>query len=175
LVENLKTTYYNDTTPIPLVTDDSAWVAMTTPGYCWYNYEEVYNNTYGGLYNWYAVNTGKLAPDGWHVPTDSEWSILTTYLGGLSVAGGKLKEAGTMHWVSPNTGATNETGFSALPGSSRDDASLVPLVGKYGYWWSSTAYNTGRSWARFLHYNNASVLRTSYLNVYGFSVRCIRN
>ena len=89
MVENLKTTKYNDGTAIPLVTDNTAWGALTTPGYCWYNNDSAtYKNTYGALYNWYAVNTGKLAPTGWHVPTDSEWTVLTTYLGGQSVAGG---------------------------------------------------------------------------------------
>ena len=89
MVENLKTTRYNDGTAIPLVTDGTAWAALTTPGYCWYNNDSAtYKNTYGALYNWYAVNTGKLAPTGWHVPTDSEWTVLTTYLGGESLQAG---------------------------------------------------------------------------------------
>ena len=116
---NLKTTKYNDGTSIPNVTNDTSWSNLTTGAYCWYNNDVSYKNPYGALYNWYAVNTGKLAPKGWHVPSDAEWTTLITYLGGESIAGGKLKEAGTTHWLSPNTEATNSTGFSALPGGRR--------------------------------------------------------
>ena len=118
MVENLKTTRYNDGSPIPFVTDSSSWSNLTTPGYCWYNNDTTNKNTYGALYNWFAVNTGKLAPTGWHVPTDDEWTTLTTYLGGESIAGGKLKETGTTHWRTPNAGATNEIGFTASSGWS---------------------------------------------------------
>ena len=121
MVENLKTTRYIDGTAIPLDTNSSTWGGLTTPGYCWYNDSAIYGNTYGALYNWYAVNTGKLAPAGWHVPTDSEWTVLTTYLGGETVAGGKLKDTGTTYWQSPNTGATNASGFLALPGGFRSN------------------------------------------------------
>ncbi|MBI5010148.1 MAG: fibrobacter succinogenes major paralogous domain-containing protein, partial [Bacteroidia bacterium] len=115
--ENLKTTKLNDGIALPNVIDNAAWAALTTTGYCWYNNDATtYKSTYGALYNWYAVNTGKLCPIGWHVPSDDEWTLLTTFRGGYSVAGGKLKETGTLHWTSPNTGATNETGFTALPG-----------------------------------------------------------
>ena len=94
---------------------------LTTPGYCWYNNDENANkNIYGALYNWYTVNTGKLCPAGWHVQTNEEWGLLTTYLGGNNIPG-KLKEAGTAHWASPNTGATNESGFTAMPGGQRSE------------------------------------------------------
>ena len=97
MVENLKTTKYNDGTAIPLVTDSTAWAILTIPGYCWYNNDAVtYKATYGALYNWYAVNTGKLAPKGWHVPADAEWTKLITFLGGEDVAGGKMKSTGTI-------------------------------------------------------------------------------
>jgi uncharacterized protein (TIGR02145 family) len=117
MVENLKTTKYRNGDPIPNVTGN-AWAALTTGAYCWYNNDAAtYKATYGALYNWYAVaDSRNIAPTGWHVPTDAEWTTLTTFLGGESVAGGKLKETGTNHWTSPNTGATNETGFTALPG-----------------------------------------------------------
>jgi uncharacterized protein (TIGR02145 family) len=98
MVENLKTTKYNDGTDIPLVKDSATWANLTTPGYCWlYNDQTTYINTTGALYNWYAVNTGKLAPIGWHVPSDSDFIALTKYLGGENTAGGKLKEAGTVN------------------------------------------------------------------------------
>jgi len=141
MVENLKTTKYKDGTDIPLVTDDTEWANLNTPGYCWYNNDAAtYKNSYGALYNWYAVSTGKLCPTGWHVPTDAEWTTLTTYLGGESVAGGKLKELGTTHWTTPNTGATNETGFAALPGGYIYYDGTFDFIGNIGGWWSATEY-----------------------------------
>ena len=138
IVENLKTTKYNDGIAIPLVTDNSDWGNLTTSAYCWYTNDAAANkSTYGSIYNWYAVNTGKLCPTGWHVPTDEEWTILINYLGGGSVAGNKLKEAGTIHWISPNAG-TNESGFTALPGGRRTSAGIYVSLTDYGYWWSST-------------------------------------
>ena len=116
MVENLKTTRYNDGTDILSITDNTTWENLITPGYCFYNNGVVNKNTYGALYNWYAVNTGKLAPKGWHVPTNDEYTTLITFLGGESVASSKLKESGTSHWQSPNTEATNQSGFTALPG-----------------------------------------------------------
>jgi uncharacterized protein (TIGR02145 family) len=176
MVENLRTTRYNDGTAIPLVTDSTAWSNLSTPGYCWYNNDAAtYKSTYGALYNWYTVNTGKLAPAGWHVPSDAEWSTLTTYLGGESVAGGKLKEAGTTHWTTPNTGATNETGFSALPGGFRYYVSTFDLIGDNGYWWSATASDATNSWNRFMFNDNADVSRYDFNNTGGFSVRCVRD
>ena len=97
MAENLRSTTLNDGTDIPFVPDVTAWAALTTPGYCWFQSDSL---GYGALYNWYTVNTGKLCPEGWHVPADEEWTILTDFLGGKSVAGGKLKEAGTYHWQS---------------------------------------------------------------------------
>jgi uncharacterized protein (TIGR02145 family) len=120
MAENLKTTRYNDGSAIPLVTDNTEWNNLTTPGYSWYNNDSAtYAQTYGALYNWYTVETGNLCPTGWHVPSDAEWTTLTDYLGGEAIAGGKLKETGTAHWDSPNTGATDETGFTAFPGGNR--------------------------------------------------------
>ncbi len=175
MVENLKTTKYNDGSTIPLVTDNTAWATLTTPGYCWYNDSISYGNTYGALYNWYSVNTGKLAPKGWHVPTDSEWEVLGNYLGGDNVAGGPLKEAGTTHWLSPNTGATNTIGFSALPGGFRYSNGSFVNVGSDGLWWSSTADDATNSWGRTMNYDGAFVYRNLNLNVAGYSVRCVRD
>jgi uncharacterized protein (TIGR02145 family) len=177
LVENLKTTKYNDGSTIPLVTDGTAWSALTTPGYCWYNNDAAtYKNPYGALYNWYTVNTSKLAPAGWHVPTDSEWTVLTTFLGGTSVAGEALKSTGTTYWQSPNTGATNSSGFSALPSGYRNYDGSFTSVGGDGFWWPSTAYDASQSWDRFMSFNSANVGRDYGIgNVYGFSIRCLRD
>jgi uncharacterized protein (TIGR02145 family) len=176
MAENLKTTKFNDGTSIPLVTDNSAWNNLSTPGYCWYdNDAATYKNTYGALYNWYTVNTGTLAPAGWHVPTDAEWTILTDFLGGETVAGGKLKEAGTTHWQSPNTGATNETGFTALPGGYRGYFGAFYNVGNYGVWWSSTEDGTSYVWDRSMDYIDGGVSRTKSSKEIGFSVRCLRD
>jgi len=176
MVENLKTTKYNDGTAIPLVTDNTAWGNLTTPGYCWYNNDlATYGVTYGALYNWYTVNTGKLAPNGWHVATDAEWTTLTTFLGGESVAGGKLKETGTTHWSNPNTGATNETVFTALPGGYRNSYGPFANAGFFGAWWSSTEFDTGNTWYRLMTSSNGSVGMYNLYKLSGFSVRCIRD
>lgn len=178
MVENLKTTKYNDGTAIPNVTDSTAWSGLSTPAYCWYNNDSITNKTtYGALYNLYTVNTGKLCPTGWHVPTDAEWTTLTTYLGGESVAGGKLKETGTTHWLSPNTGAINESDFTALPGGYRYYSGIFNYVGKYGYWWSSTEDESNNSWAwdRDMVFNYNVVFRDINYKNNGFSVRCLRD
>jgi uncharacterized protein (TIGR02145 family) len=182
MVENLKTTKYNDGTSIPLVTDSTAWELsgyLSTPGYCWYNDAVTYKNTYGALYNWFTVNTGKLAPAGWHVPTDAEWTTLTTYLGGDSVAGRKIKETGTTHWNSPNTGATNESGFTGLPAGGRDyyfgGGGSFYSLGHAGFFWSSSQDGTYYAWYRYLDYGHASVGRYTNDKGSGFSVRCLKD
>ena len=177
MLENLKVTKFNDGTAIPLVTDSSAWTNLSTPGFCWYdNDEATYKNTYGALYNWFTVNTGKLSPAGWHVPTDADWTILTSYLGGESVAGGKLKETGTTHWKSPNTGATNESGFTALPGGFHWFDGLFHYdFGDSGSWWSSTEYNTNYAWNRWMYYDKSDAGRYANNKIDGFSVRCVKD
>ena len=176
LKENLKTTHYNDGTSIPNVTDNAIWETTTSGAYCCYDNNPSNCNTYGALYNWYAVNTDKLCPNGWHVPSDAEWTTLVNYLGGASVAGGALKEAGTSHWSSPNTSATNSSGFSALPGGYRDDSDgSFDNLGINGYWWSSTEYDGSLAWDRSLNYYNAYVSRYDDDKWYGFSVRCLRD
>lgn len=174
LVENLKTTKFNDGTAIPLVTDQTAWAGLATPGYCWYNNDANYKNSgYGALYNWYTVNTGKLAPTGWHVPTDSEWATLTNF---VNSNGGKLKVTGYLYWYSPNTGATNETEFSALPSGIRgnNDGTFTSL-GQNTYWWSSSIFDDSKVWLRSVNYNNGDVSRSTSSKINGFSVRCIRD
>jgi uncharacterized protein (TIGR02145 family) len=178
MAENLKTTNYNDVTSIPLVTDNNAWINLTTPGYCWYNNDAAtYKVNYGAIYNFFTVNTGKLCPTGWHVPTNDEWSILTDYLGGESVAGGKLKETGTAHWNNPNTGATNEIGFTAIPGGFRSDFDgSFDLVGNSGYWWSSSEYSSNTLfWYRRMYYSQIYVYRNYFYKQVGLSVRCLKD
>jgi len=177
MAENLRTTKYNDGTAISNVTGDTEWANLTTGAYC--NYYNTTNTetiaTYGRLYNWYAVNTGKLAPMGWHVSTDAEWSILTDYLGGESVAGGKLKEIGTTHWIYPNTMATNETGFTALPGSRHGVNETYSVIGSLGYWWSSTDDSTSNPWMRGFSSILSDVVILRFGKACGFSVRCVRD
>ncbi len=177
MVENLKVTHYRDGTNIPNVTDVSAWENLTSGAYCWYDNDfGTYKDTYGAIYNWYAVdNITDLCPAGWHVPTDDEWSTLTDYLGGWEVAGGKLKEENTTNWASPNTGATNETGFTALPGGRVDYMAGFQWIGSYGYYWSSTAQGTYQSWYRRFGYNNDDAFPASSFKFSGHSVRCLKD
>jgi len=178
MVENLKTTRFNDGTSIPLVTDANQWSSNTGPGYCWFNNDQAtYKESYGALYNFFASASGKLAPAGWHVPSDSEWTVLTDYLGGLSVAGGKMKEAGTSHWMSPNTGADNSSGFTALPGGYRSGASGTFFNLQIdGYYWSTTPALTGYAYQRYFYYESAAVVRrdNGVLDD-GFLIRCVKD
>lgn len=177
MAENLKTTKYNDGTAIPMVKDDKTWEALNTPAYCWYKNDAVTNkNRYGALYNWYTVNTNKLCPSGWHVSTDAEWTKMTIYLKGDSVAGGKLKEAGTVHWQSPNTGATNESGFTALPGGYRISyGGSFGYIGNNGYWWSPVKDSSSIASYRYIGCGTSNLFSTSYSKHSGFSVRCVRD
>lgn len=175
MVENLKTTKYRDGTSIPNVTDNAAWDNLTTGAYCDYNNTPSNSATYGRLYNWYAATDAhNIAPTGWHVPTDAEWSTLTTYLGGESVAGGKLKEIGTTHWAGPNTGATNETGFTALPSGYRDGSFYY--VGISGWWWSATeSIVATHAYLRFMSYYYSDVDGYGISKERGLSIRCVRD
>lgn len=181
--ENLKTTKYNDGKAILLVTDDKAWGTLTTPAYCWYkNDAKAYKNTFGALYNWYTVNTNKLCPRGWHSPTNSEWTILTDYLGGESVAGGKLKEKGTTHWENPNSGATNESGFDALPSGYRNYTGAFDISGSNdiyfrsnGCWWSSSELSDFSAYYRRLYNAYNSIYSSPSVKQFGYSVRCLRD
>jgi uncharacterized protein (TIGR02145 family) len=179
MAENLKTTKYNDGTSVPLVAEQAKWNALTAPGFCWYNNDEAtYKATYGALYNWYSLdaasNGGKnICPTGWHVPTEKEWEALETFLNGEVGAGGKLKEAGLVHWLSPNTGATNETGFTALPAGSR--GSTYMGITNDANFWTSTEYNSGSSMNRFISCSNSNVHILFSGKQNGFSIRCLKN
>lgn len=180
MAENLKVLQYSNGDSIPWVTK-SQWKNIKTPAYCAYTNEDSIANIYGYLYNWWAVvDSRNIAPEGWHVPTDDEWKTLIHYLGGPDVAGGKLKEAGTAHWESPNTGATNESGFCALPAGvrSRIDGSFGGLH-EIAYFWTSTeSYDYG-AWYRELHYHNTNTrcgeLYRYISKRYGFSLRLVRD
>jgi uncharacterized protein (TIGR02145 family)/uncharacterized repeat protein (TIGR02543 family) len=174
MVQNLKTTKYNDGSAIPLVSDSATWAGLTTPGYCWYGNDVGNKATYGALYNWYTVNTGKLAPVGWHVPTDAEWTTLATFIGGVW-PGGKLKEAGLAHWADPNEGATNEFGFTALPGGYRPPYGSFTEITKSGYWWCSTESDTSNAWYCYLYFFNDTFIRYSHYKSYGHSVRLLKD
>jgi uncharacterized protein (TIGR02145 family)/uncharacterized repeat protein (TIGR02543 family) len=178
MVQNLKTTKYNDGTPIPLVTDSITWLNLSTAGYCWYNNDDSNKPIYGALYNWYTVDTAnpkKLAPSGWHIPSEAEWNILQNYCGGNSVAGGNLKETGLAHWATPNTGATNETGFTALPGGARWYDGGFNFFGFDGMCWSTTLYTASQVILRGEQYNDTYLSDGYYDKKTGLSVRLIRN
>jgi uncharacterized protein (TIGR02145 family)/uncharacterized repeat protein (TIGR02059 family) len=173
--ENLKTTLYKDRIAITNVTDGSQWLDLTTEAYCWYSNDATsYKDTYGALYNWYAVNTSNLCPSGWHVPNQADWTILANYLGGVSVAGGKLKEVGLLHWISPIPGATNESGFTGLPGGYRFIGGGFIGIGQGGYWWSSTDRTTG-AYGLNLSSSYNSLNSYDYQKFMGFSVRCVKD
>jgi uncharacterized protein (TIGR02145 family) len=191
MAENLKTTHYSYGASIPFVIGNGNWQVLTanSKAYCWYNDDSGTNaNTYGALYTWAAVMNGAFSssaspsgiqgvcPTGWHVPSDSEWTILTDYLGDEDIAGGKLKETGTIHWNSPNADATNETGFKALPGGNRNDNGLFDGIGYSGFWWSATETGAANVWFRDLGYDGGGIGRNGLGNKeYGFSVRCLRD
>ena len=174
MAENLKTTKYKDFTSIPNVTVNETWAGLITPAYCWYNNDIGNKNVYGALYNWYTLTTGKLCPEGWHMPTDAEWKTLTDFLGGTSTAGFKLKETGIIHWTSPNNWASNETGFTALPGGRRLNFGFDHLH-NLGTIWSSTEISSTNASYRTMSYLNSNTDRNDYFKSGGFSVRCLKD
>jgi uncharacterized protein (TIGR02145 family) len=181
--ENLQTTQYSDGTAIPNVTDNNSWLNLTTGAYCWYNNDIANKAVYGALYNWYAVNTGKLCPSGWHVPTDAEWKTLEMSLGMTQAQSDQTGWRGTNQgtqmkstngWYNNGNGS-NSSGFSGLPGGYRIYNGTFGSVGSFGYWWSSTELSSPLAWYRYLYYYYPDVARTTNNKQYGFSVRCIRD
>ncbi len=173
MAENLKTTKYNDGTTIPLVTENSVWAGLLTDAYCWYNNDEgKYRNVYGALYNGYAVGNEKLCPEGWHIPSVTEWQVLIDHLGGMDVAGSKLKEVGTEHWGKPNLYTTNETSFSALPAGRRyqysNPGAFDALIIE-SYMWTSSEQSKN------LKCYSSGVFNEVGNRTVGLSVRCIKN
>ncbi len=173
---NLKTTKYRDGTIIPLVTDNTSWSNLTSGAYSDYSNTPSTSITYGRLYNWYAINDGhNVCPIGWHVPIDAEWTTLITYLGGNNVAGGALKEVGTLHWLTPNDGATNLSGFTALGSGYRGNDGIFSNLDYSGIFWSATEDNATYAWYRVIVYYSSFVMRTNFYKSNGFSVRCMRD
>ena len=175
--ENLKSTRYNDGTPITLITDKNTWNNSTTGAYCWYTFNEVkYKADYGAMYNWDAVNTTKLCPVGWHVPTNGEWSILIDLCGGEWNAGPILRESGVTHWESPNTGTTNDYDFTALPGGYNQAKYTFYGIGQFGYWWSATESS---DLTRAVNYQTESGVsrfnQGGFEKKTGLSVRCLKD
>ena len=188
MVENLKTTSYRDGSPISNVTDNITWSKLSTPAYCWYNNEISNKTTYGALYNWYTVNTGKLAPTGWHVATNVEWTTLTSYIS--SHLGNSLNIAkafaATTNWsnfsdagsIGCDLNNNNSSSFSALPGGDRNqyDNGTFNNLGYYGSWWSGTESSLYLAKKRGLYYNNSLVSYSdNYSKSNGYSVRCIKD
>jgi uncharacterized protein (TIGR02145 family)/uncharacterized repeat protein (TIGR02543 family) len=176
MVQNLKTTKFNDNTMIHLEPDSGSWATYTAPAFCWYkNNATAYKNSYGALYNWYAASSGKLAPTGWHVATDAEWMAMFNYYGGqVQATTDSLREAGTAHWPAPNTGATNSSGFTAIPTGLRLwNGGFYSDTSTYAAWWSSTSYSTGSGW----FYDAGETWCEQFYNSYyaGYSIRCIRD
>ncbi len=174
MAENLRTTKYKNGASIPLITSNSIWSGLTSGARSFYNNDSAtYLANFGSLYNWYAVNTGNLCPTGWHVPTDAEWTAMENYLGGSFIAGGKLK-ASTL-WNSPNTGATNASGFTAFPGGFRDYDGTFYYLGDFGYWWTSSEVTTGYAWNHNLGYNfNYTSISGNMISL-GLSIRCVKD
>lgn len=177
---NLNVDHYRNGDPIPQVTDNAEWAALTTGAWCWYNNDSAtYAATYGKLYNWYAISDPRgLAPAGWHIPTDTEWTTLVNCLGGDLLAGGPLKETGLVHWQTPNAGATNTTGYTALPYGRRGPAGEYADIFIAAHFWTATEYTSGvngNSYADRMQYNVPYVTRGDNGKRNGYAVRCVRD
>jgi len=177
MVENLKTTRYRDGSRIANIVADHSWSVSTSGAYCWYENDTSFRQgVYGALYNYYAVaDRRNLCPEGWHVPSKSEWLALEAYLGGRAMAGGKMKETGSAHWHAPNIAASNECGFSGIPGGGRAQLGWFGEIGEYATWWSSSAEDSDYAW----HWGVSRVSIAAKANpghkASGFSVRCLRD
>ena len=179
MVENLRTTKYRNGDPIPYISDNKNLENITTGAYSIYGNDISHKSVYGALYNWFAVaDPREIAPAGWHIPSDDEWTILIENLGGVEIAGGKLKESGTIHWQAPNTNASNSSGFSGLPGGSFRRNESFNEMGYAGIYWSSTEYeNTGYPQAKTfdLNFSTETASQLSQNQNIGLSVRCVKD
>jgi uncharacterized protein (TIGR02145 family) len=179
MAENIRTGSLNDNTPIPLVKDDATWGALSEPAYCWYENNAGYSYTsveYGALYNWYTVNTGKLCPSGWHVLNASDYTTLIDFLGETEAAGIKLMETGSKHWITAGFegAATNETGFTALPGGMRNFGGAYELLGISGFWWSVVDNSPSIAYMWSVLYDHR-IVNSIYDKKAGLSVRCLKD
>ena len=173
--ENLRVSRYRNGGLIPNVTDGTAWSNSTTGAWSYYNNDVSNNAIYGKLYNWYTTLGDTLCPTGWGVPTDAEWTTLTTYLGGESVAGGKMKTTGTTYWYSQSAGTDNSSGFSVLPGGYRDNDGSFYYIRYGAFFWTASEDDNNYAWDRYLYFNNSNVFRGSNNESVGASVRCLRD
>jgi uncharacterized protein (TIGR02145 family) len=179
MLKNLDVDKYRDGTPILHATTNAELIAANNAGtgaWSYYNNDPATGTIYGKLYNWYAVNDPKgLSPEGWHIPSDIEWTTLSDCLGGFTIAGGKMKEIGTIHWVSPNVDATNSSGFTGLPGGARFYDGQFNGIGIYTQWWSSTQYSPVGAWDFGLDARVGAFGKAGNFKGNGFSVRCLRD
>ena len=180
MAQNLRAVNYTDGSEIPNITDAVQWSGLTSGACCYYENDTINRSIYGLLYNWYAVaDTRKICPDGWHVPTDAEFTILEEYLGGTNYAGMKMKEVSQVHWASPNLGATNESGFTAVPGGSRNWSFQFDFrhLGYYSVFWTSTGLHADgqNAYCRYLYSNSVEAARSTWNKTAGFSVRCVKD
>jgi uncharacterized protein (TIGR02145 family) len=182
MAENLRSTSYNDGTPIPNATGYDEWASLETAAYCWYNNDSSYRDPFGALYNWHVLESGELCPEGWHIPSDEEWNALVSSVDNSSRAGGALKESGTEHWRSPNIAASDQLGFAALPGGYRSYNGTFNLMRAAAYWWSATEANWygsssdgSRVIFRSVQHDNAELIRHISEKTNGFSVRCVKD
>ncbi len=172
--ENLKVSKYRNGEAIPTGLVNTVWANTNKGAYAIYNNDNTNNARYGKLYNWYAVNDSRgLCPSGWHIPSESDWSTLISYLGGDLSCGGKLKSIGTSYWYSPNSDATNVSGFSALPGGLRDNDGSFDVIRNYAFFWSATEYGNNDAFTRNLDYYSNDFGRSYGNKRNGFSVRCV--
>jgi uncharacterized protein (TIGR02145 family) len=175
--ENLRVIHYQNGVLIPNVTVMQQWGNLHSGARCYYNNDSIANDSlYGALYNWYVISdTGKICPSGWHIPTHQEWTTLETLLGGWEIAGGHLKESGTLHWKAPNNEATNSTGFTGLPGGMRGLNHTFEYLGENGLWWTSTEYNSSTAWSRYQWYMQGVSDANPVPKNIGLSIRCVRD
>lgn len=192
MLKNLDVSKYRNGDPIPEVKDSATWDNLITGAWCYYKNDPANGKTYGKLYNWFAVNDSRgLAPKGWHIPSKEEWTTLNKYLwevdeeeGELEVTSGKMKESGNAHWVSPNYGANNSSGFTGLPGGFRNIVGSFYDIGESGGWWSSTEFLPGWkelhpkdawAWSCSMYYDDSYIHKNDIGKLSGFSVRCIKD
>ncbi|MEX0997881.1 MAG: fibrobacter succinogenes major paralogous domain-containing protein [Flavobacteriaceae bacterium] len=175
MIENLNVSKYRNGDEIPQVQDPVEWANLKTGAWCYYLKDSSYGAVFGKLYNWYAINDPRgIAPEGWRVATKEDWKQISDCLGGENVAGGKLKEIGSSHWMSPNVGAVNTSGFSALPGGGRSSKGDFTMVDNLGIYWTKTNYDELQAWIRHLSYSNTYVVEFYNDKRNGFSVRCVK-
>jgi len=175
MIENLNVSHYRNGDEIPEVQNPEEWANLKTGAWCYYLNDSSYGAVFGKLYNWYAINDPRgIAPEGWRVSSKEDWKNLSDCLGGENVAAGKLKEIGTSHWMTPNVGAVNTSGFSALPGGGRSSQGNYTMVDNLGIFWTSTNYDELQAWIRHISYSNTFVVEFYNDKRNGFSVRVLK-